>query len=632
MKKILPIILFVFIFFFFPSFVRAGDSNGVESNRNCIDLKAVYEEANATSQAITGQEKSLDAMKKAENIASLTNILSLFLGDGIFCVNDKEAAVKSISLKSTGLFGYLDSVNYAILAGFPSTNVLNHLAQEFVPGYSKNNTTLAQVDCGPQPSYNDYEAYLDWYDCRLPQPGAGKTSTGTQPTTTTPSTTSCGTMPSRNDYEAYRKYVECQQQLQGGGTNQEEGEEMGNVNERLQKKLKLFTQNDQTVSKIEAQVAGESVANERQKGFDYLRNLKVDLLWGETRNIAYLFFVIVMIVAGFMIMFRKNLPGQVVVSIGNSIPRIVISLILVTFSFAIVGLMLDIGRIGMSVVNNTLAVAERKVTGATTVAETDISGVGRLTDQALYHLEEKSVFDPNLEGVDSIEEAENIVSNNEGVGKTSSVTTRIGFGVLLSMLLQAARETETTALPAVGATGLLEVVIDLALAAAQYFTLASVARLILFLLVALYASVRLFITMFTTYIKIIVSVVVAPLQIAVGSIPGNESMTINWFKSAAANVLVFVVIVAILGFFRFMSSAIDPSRFNFFGNKGLFFPEWLIQIKGILIIASYLFASNAPTLVNGFMNVEQNKVVSVAGENIKNSMSKIPLVGSMFNG
>jgi len=286
----------------------------------------------------------------------------------------------------------------------------------------------------------------------------------------------------------------------------------------------------------------------------------------------------------------------------------------------------------MSVVNNTLAAAERKVTGATTVAETDISGVGRLTDQALYHLEEKSVFDPNLEGVDSIEEAENIVSSNEGVGKTSSVTTRIGFGVLLSMLLQAARETETTALPAVGATGLLEVVIDLALAAAQYFTLASVARLILFLLVALYASVRLFITMFTTYIKIIVSVVVAPLQIAVGSIPGNESMTINWFKSAAANVLVFVVIVAILGFFRFMSSAIDPSRFNFFGNKGLFFPEWLIQIKGILIIASYLFASNAPTLVNGFMNVEQNKVVSVAGENIKKSMSKIPLVGSMFNG
>jgi len=32
------------------------------------------------------------------------------------------------------------------------------------------------------------------------------------------------------------------------------------------------------------------------------------------------------------------------------------------------------------------------------------------------------------------------------------------------------------------------------------------------------------------------------------------------------------------------------------------------------------------------MNVEQNKVVSVAGENIKKSMSKIPLVGSMFNG
>lgn len=637
MKKILPIILFVFFLFFFPFFVRADDSDTLENDRNCIDLKAVYEEANATSQAITGQEKSLDAMKKAENIASLTNILSLFLGDGIFCVNDEEAALKSVSLKSTGLFGYLDSANHTILAGFPSVNVLGHLAQEFVPGYSKNNTTLAQVDCGVQPSYNDYEAYINWYNCKFPQSGTSNTSTGTQPTTTTPSSTSCGPVPSPNDYEAYKKYLECQNQLQGGTnaiapTDQGEEAKMMGVNQRLQRKLGGFLQNDQTISKIEAQIAGQSTTNVKQRGFDYLRNLRVDLLWGETRNIAYLFFVVIMIITGFMIMFRKNLPGQVVVSVGNSIPRIVISLILVTFSFAIVGIMLDLGRLGMSVVNNTFVTAERKVTGAATVAETDISGIGRLTDQALYHLEGKSIVDPIFQHVSSTGTAENIVESNEGTGKTTSVASRIGIGLLISTLLQAGSQTEVTDLPFVGATGFLEIAIDLALAGIRYFTLASVARLILFLLVALYASVKLFITMFTTYIKIIVSVVVAPLQIAVGAIPGNESMIMNWFKSAAANVLVFVVIVTILGFFKFLSSAIDPSKFNFFGNRGVFFPEWLVQIKGILVIASYLFASNAPALVNGFMNIEQNKVVSAAGENIKKSMSKIPLVGSMFNG
>ena len=80
-------------------------------------------------------------------------------------------------------------------------------------------------------------------------------------------------------------------------------------------------------------------------GYKYLKDsLKLDKLWGQSRNIAYMFFVVAMIVIGFMIMFRNKIGGQVLVSISNSIPQLIICLVLVTFSFAIAGIMLDIGR------------------------------------------------------------------------------------------------------------------------------------------------------------------------------------------------------------------------------------------------------------------------------------------------
>jgi hypothetical protein len=87
-------------------------------------------------------------------------------------------------------------------------------------------------------------------------------------------------------------------------------------------------------------------------GYDDIMSTGVDTLWSLSRNIAYLGFVVIMIVVGFMIMFRNKIQGQMVVSIGNSIPRIIISLLLVTFSFAIAGIILDICGVFMSIIVN----------------------------------------------------------------------------------------------------------------------------------------------------------------------------------------------------------------------------------------------------------------------------------------
>lgn len=65
-------------------------------------------------------------------------------------------------------------------------------------------------------------------------------------------------------------------------------------------------------------------------------------LWKIFRDLSYMLLVIVLIAIGFMIMFRAKINPQTVISVENALPKIVISLILITFSFAIAGFMIDL--------------------------------------------------------------------------------------------------------------------------------------------------------------------------------------------------------------------------------------------------------------------------------------------------
>jgi len=75
-------------------------------------------------------------------------------------------------------------------------------------------------------------------------------------------------------------------------------------------------------------------------------------LWTVVRNVIYVFYIVIFVILGFMIMFRAKLNPQTVVNISNSLPNIIISLILVTFSFAICGLIVDLGFLANQVIYN----------------------------------------------------------------------------------------------------------------------------------------------------------------------------------------------------------------------------------------------------------------------------------------
>jgi hypothetical protein len=85
-------------------------------------------------------------------------------------------------------------------------------------------------------------------------------------------------------------------------------------------------------------------------------------MWRIVRDLSYGVFVIATIIMAFMIMFRFKISPQTVISLQSAIPKLFIALLLVTFSYAIAGLFVDLMYVAIGIVSlvgaqffNTLA-------------------------------------------------------------------------------------------------------------------------------------------------------------------------------------------------------------------------------------------------------------------------------------
>lgn len=104
-------------------------------------------------------------------------------------------------------------------------------------------------------------------------------------------------------------------------------------------------------------------ANAQTLGFGFDALKPVQDMWRASRDAAFGLFVIAAIVFAFMIMFRVKISPQVVISVQTAIPKLVIALILVTFSYAIAGLLVDLMYIVIGLLSVILASFIPKVLG-----------------------------------------------------------------------------------------------------------------------------------------------------------------------------------------------------------------------------------------------------------------------------
>ncbi len=234
-------------------------------------------------------------------------------------------------------------------------------------------------------------------------------------------------------------------------------------------------------------------------------------LWKVFRDIAYLGFVVIFVIVGFMVMFRKRIDPRTVVTIQEALPRIVITLLLVTFSYAIVGLIVDTSELITRLIANL-------------VVDGKLLGVGNPT---------KSVND--------------LLGSN--IFKLVNPLRNVGG------IVDAIGEITVGAVGPIGLDWVAKITVGFVLWIAGFF--------IMF---------KIFFALLGAYVSVVLSVIFSPLQLLMGAIPGSNAGLGSWLKGIFANVAVFPVTFAMLAISAILQSGPTLGQCNpnlaWFGGAG----------------------------------------------------------------
>jgi len=214
-------------------------------------------------------------------------------------------------------------------------------------------------------------------------------------------------------------------------------------------------------------------------------------LWKAFRDVAYLFFTIVFVIIGFALMFRVKLDPQTVIGIQNAIPRIIIALILVTFSYAIAGLLIDLIYVLIALVSVVL--------GST--------GLLNATKAQNVYLEASPL---TLLGAF-------LLRGEKAAAAASQALDPAAYNDLFAIL---------KSIPFFG---------DAMEAPSSLLSLI----LVIILLIAFF---KVFLTLLFAYVRILIGIVFGPLQIMLGALPGQNSF-MNWLSNLLSNIIVFPTVV-----------------------------------------------------------------------------------------
>ena len=321
-----------------------------------------------------------------------------------------------------------------------------------------------------------------------------------------------------------------------------------------------------------------------QSGYEELLDSGISTVWANVRNISYVFFIIIMLVAGFMIMFRHKVGGQALVTLGNALPNVILALILVTFSFAIAGIIIDIGGILMVLAQEVLGLNDYVSTHSIwSLMGEFFNGSGRIWTTV---------------GIGGVGLAATIIGVIGIVGASSGPA---GWIIL-------------------GGVGLIVLLI-----------------ILLIVGIVFVGSIKVLITLLKAYIGILFNVILAPLQLAMGAIPGNQQMVKNWFNDLFRNVFTFPVVFFIMNL---------PLAIADTSNLKLGFPEKLVYVNSlsevkdftglaaififVIQIAVFFYAAQAPKYLEAIFPPSSPKAVQEGLAAAKAGLSKIPVVGGIF--
>lgn len=260
-------------------------------------------------------------------------------------------------------------------------------------------------------------------------------------------------------------------------------------------------------------------------------------LWKAFRNIAYAMLAIILIVVGFMVMFRKKIDPKTVVTVQNAIPRIVVALLLVTFSYAIVGFMIDLMYLAIVLSVSVITSASPSLGSAVSLMTTGQACVG---------------------GGNGTTGLATGIGHTATTGEVSSILFNGGMWGLFRFFLGsglgaiddiASSVTNGLNPKAVAAWMVIPGLLGALLGGGKGFVTglfsAPILLAVIILLVLLFGFIRLVFMLIDAYINIIISLLTAPFQLMMEAVPGTNAFS-SWFRNLLAKILVFPLTAVLL--------------------------------------------------------------------------------------
>lgn len=222
-------------------------------------------------------------------------------------------------------------------------------------------------------------------------------------------------------------------------------------------------------------------------------------IWVVMRNLAYFIFAIVFVVIGLMILIRAKIDPKTTINIQNALPKIILSLVLVTFSYAIAGFLIDIMYVALALVL-TIAGSINITLSPSHAGSTPVDLGKNILEKNLFW----GFFDENTWR--SVSNASFAI--NTAV-QTFIDTKPGGFGGSISGLI-------------VGGVAYLVIAIAI-----------------------LWALFKTWLALLSAYANSILGIIFSPLQLMMDAIPGQNQFE-GWLRTMLSNLLAFPAVLAMI--------------------------------------------------------------------------------------
>lgn len=266
-------------------------------------------------------------------------------------------------------------------------------------------------------------------------------------------------------------------------------------------------------------------------GIEYIAHLKDNLLskpayaqdtgasglmpllpvWRGLRNAVYILSSIIFVIIGILIILRIKISPQAVITIQNAVPQIIITLVLVTFSYAIAGLLIDLSSLIQAIFASILW------------PDSITSLVANLPILKNFTLSAKTIVNPTGITFYGLMLFPSLVSSLLGL-----ILGPVIGGVIGAFVGAAAGGVGALPGSIVGAT------------------LGGIIVTIVVLVIMMINLIKLLFGLIKVYVTIIFKIVVAPLEIGMGAFPGSKMGFSSWVTDLIANLAVFPIVFLFL--------------------------------------------------------------------------------------